>query len=597
VSSNTVVKTTFLGKDSLTPVVKGINNTMDNFRKSAREGFGIAAGIKSFDFAYMAFDRIKDFAVESVQNAARLEQAYSKVSATFGEAGAEIVKFSQTSARSLGISQRAALESAGTMGNLMRAVGFASDASAEMSLNLVKLAADVAAYNNVPIDRVFTAFSAALVGEAEPARRLGAFVSMAEVNEKILASGIVKTVSEITDAMKVQARYQILLEDMAHQMGQVGREFGNFSQQVAFANGMVEDISAAFGGMVLLVISPMLEGLNHIASAISTITKLPPLEEGHPVKTLIDFYQMLQRETAGIGVLGLILVQASRLVGGFSAETSTAASQIDTSTGSMADGFADVGDSAQDALSRAQGWTAFKPAIDFTGFKPTSIVDNLKSQLEQFKKDITFLAENPNYWQKIGRQYLRLINSPAFKRVEKRGGFVGDSLIQNILGFGAQQLSSSSGSPTIIRYGKHLGKLLGQKGKGPFLAEILNQENMEYAGLPVLYFRGHVTVRPEDVVIQAMTPQDVGVATGEGASTSTTNEDGGSAGGGVLGGAMNPYKRYLVGERGPEWLIMGSQGGRLLPNGGNGDIVVNVDGERLFRIMNKRMGRALSMGV
>ena len=71
----------------------------------------------------------------------------------------------------------------------------------------------------------------------------------------------------------------------------------------------------------------------------------------------------------------------------------------------------------------------------------------------------------------------------------------------------------------------------------------------------------------------------------------------GAGGGGALGGAMAPHRRYLVGERGPEWLVMGSQGGYLQSNGGSGSIIVNVDGQKLFEIMNRRLGRALAMGA
>ena len=68
----------------------------------------------------------------------------------------------------------------------------------------------------------------------------------------------------------------------------------------------------------------------------------------------------------------------------------------------------------------------------------------------------------------------------------------------------------------------------------------------------------------------------------------------------AAGGPVGAGQTYVVGERGPEMLVMGSQNGHIIPNhslGGGGNIVVNVDGERLFQIMNRRMGRAMAMGV
>ena len=43
---------------------------------------------------------------------------------------------------------------------------------------------------------------------------------------------------------------------------------------------------------------------------------------------------------------------------------------------------------------------------------------------------------------------------------------------------------------------------------------------------------------------------------------------------------------------------MGNRGGNVIPNhqlGGNGTIVVNVDGHELFRILDERMGKRLAM--
>jgi hypothetical protein len=65
------------------------------------------------------------------------------------------------------------------------------------------------------------------------------------------------------------------------------------------------------------------------------------------------------------------------------------------------------------------------------------------------------------------------------------------------------------------------------------------------------------------------------------------------------GGPVYAGGTYLVGERGPEILQMGSSSGNIIPNHqiGGSPIVVNIDGQRLFEIVNKRLGRAVAMGV
>ena len=67
----------------------------------------------------------------------------------------------------------------------------------------------------------------------------------------------------------------------------------------------------------------------------------------------------------------------------------------------------------------------------------------------------------------------------------------------------------------------------------------------------------------------------------------------------AMGGPVEPGRTYLVGERGPEVLQMGTSGGTVIPNHqlGGGSITVNIDGQKLFEIVNKRLGRAVAMGV
>lgn len=56
------------------------------------------------------------------------------------------------------------------------------------------------------------------------------------------------------------------------------------------------------------------------------------------------------------------------------------------------------------------------------------------------------------------------------------------------------------------------------------------------------------------------------------------------------GGPVRAGEAYTVGERGPETLVMGNQSGHIVPNGGS-DIVLQIDGEKLFRWVMRRQGR------
>jgi hypothetical protein len=65
-----------------------------------------------------------------------------------------------------------------------------------------------------------------------------------------------------------------------------------------------------------------------------------------------------------------------------------------------------------------------------------------------------------------------------------------------------------------------------------------------------------------------------------------------------MGGYLGPGERSLVGENGPEIIEVAGGGGlNVTPNHRMGQhINVYVDGQRLFRILDARTGRAVAMG-
>lgn len=74
------------------------------------------------------------------------------------------------------------------------------------------------------------------------------------------------------------------------------------------------------------------------------------------------------------------------------------------------------------------------------------------------------------------------------------------------------------------------------------------------------------------------------------------SHQGGLNGGQASGGTVGAGRTYLVGERGPELLHMGKQAGSITKNeslGGGGDVY--LDGEKVGKIMDRRMGRQLAL--
>lgn len=155
--------------------------------------------------------------------ASDLAESVSKVNVVFAESAPDIQRWSETAAKSLGMSRQSALEATGTFGNLFRALGIGIAPAADMSKKLVGLAADLASFNNANPEEVLIALRAGLVGEAEPLRKFGVSLSAARIEAKALQMGLEKVGDEFTAGAKAQAAYAIILEDTQLAQGDFAR--------------------------------------------------------------------------------------------------------------------------------------------------------------------------------------------------------------------------------------------------------------------------------------------------------------------------------------------------------------------------------------
>lgn len=144
--------------------------------------------------------------VAAFKAASDLSEAMNKVDVVFGRSSASVKRFSSTAARSLGISRTEALQATGTFGNLFTAMGLGESVSARMSTSLVKLASDLASFNNVDPSEALDALRSGLVGETEPLKRFGVNINEATLRAKALELGLIKNTKAQNDNAKSAER-------------------------------------------------------------------------------------------------------------------------------------------------------------------------------------------------------------------------------------------------------------------------------------------------------------------------------------------------------------------------------------------------------
>ena len=193
--------------------------------------------------------------------ASDMNESISKVGVVFGDNADDIRAWSKDAAKSMGISQQAALESAGTFGNLFTAMEIGQGPAADMSTELVELASDLASFNNIDPAEALEKLRAGIVGEAEPLRTLGVNISAAATEQKALELGLWDGVGALTAAEKAQANYALIMEQTSTAQGDFARTSDGMANQQRTLAAVFQDTMATLGQAFVPIIEAILPQL------------------------------------------------------------------------------------------------------------------------------------------------------------------------------------------------------------------------------------------------------------------------------------------------------------------------------------------------
>ena len=199
-------------------VNKGSQNMSATLTRGLRTGMTAFAGIGAAAAGFVALTKpMVDIAVD-------VGESMSKNQRLFGDASESVAEFAKTASKNFGLSNRDALEAAGNFGALTHAMGMSGEEGAKMSVELVKLAADMASFNNADPSETLTALAAGLRGENEPLRRFAVLLDAATLKTKALEMGLIEnTKSALDPATKALAAYEAIMEKTTIQQGDFER--------------------------------------------------------------------------------------------------------------------------------------------------------------------------------------------------------------------------------------------------------------------------------------------------------------------------------------------------------------------------------------
>ena len=203
-----------------------------------------------------------NFTKDSVKIAEENKQTLAKVKQVYGEYAQSVIDWSQDAVDAMGITRGEAQASAVTLGNMFTALGITEEEASKMSMELVQLAADVGAFNNVTTTEVLDKFASGLAGNSRQLRELGIVINATLVEEKALAMGLAESSDELTEADKAVARYALMLEQGAKQSGQFKREEDSVTVQTEKLSARVRELKGAVGDELLPIQAKFYQEIN-----------------------------------------------------------------------------------------------------------------------------------------------------------------------------------------------------------------------------------------------------------------------------------------------------------------------------------------------
>ena len=172
-----------------------------------------------FVFVIMTVKKALSFAVEARNVARDGDEIQSKFNTVFKELAEQSQKWAVNFGNAVGRATQDVKKWMSGLQDTFVPLGFARKRSQDLSQSLVKLAVDVASFNNKADDEVIRDFTSAIVGNHETVRKYGILITENSIKQEILNQGWDKSYNELSELEKVQLRYNIILNSTTDAQG------------------------------------------------------------------------------------------------------------------------------------------------------------------------------------------------------------------------------------------------------------------------------------------------------------------------------------------------------------------------------------------
>jgi len=254
-------------KDIRTQMAK-MEGVVDKGTKRVGNSFSsLGRSIKGFAAAYATYLSTQGV-IATAKFGSGIEEMQAKSEQVFKQflptVRAELESFGEAAGRS-----RFDLEEmAASVQDLFVPLGMARGEAARMSVDLTKLATDVASFNNQADVEVLNNFRSGLVGNHEVLYRYGVVINDAFLKAELFRMGIRQNIDEVDGATKAQARYNLIVAGTADSQGDAIRTASSLANQTRAMKAEWQAVWYMLSNLVQPIFLKIVTGLKDAGKAV-----------------------------------------------------------------------------------------------------------------------------------------------------------------------------------------------------------------------------------------------------------------------------------------------------------------------------------------
>lgn len=201
--------------------------------------------------------------VAAVKMASDAAESASKFNTVFGTSAGVMSEFISGLQTTVPATTKQLQDMSSGLQDLLVPMGVIPEKALEMNKQFISLAADLASFNNIPMEQAMEKIRAGLVGSSEPLLAFGVDVRQAAVELKALELGLISEGGEITNSIRAQAVLAIAMEQSTFAIGDAARTAESLANQFKFIKRDALELVQTIGNILIPIVTPMIEAIGN----------------------------------------------------------------------------------------------------------------------------------------------------------------------------------------------------------------------------------------------------------------------------------------------------------------------------------------------